>query len=436
VAPSRILVVGSGGREHALAWRLARDPEVSEVLVAPGNDGMGRSFRRLPIGGTDGVALAKAAEAERVGLAVIGPDAALAAGVSDRFEAARIPVYGPTQNAARLEWSKWFAKEVMARAGVPTARATHFDDLDDARQALPSFGPPWVIKADGLAAGKGVLVTDQPSEAEAFLAACLEGGRFGESGRTVLMEEFLEGEELSLTAVCDGRAYVLLPPARDYKRADDADRGPNTGGMGAYAPAASAELATQAGRRIVQPLLTAMARREAPFRGTLYIGLMLTAQGAKVLEINARFGDPETQVMMPLIEGSLARLFLSAARGELEPGAIRLIDAHAVAVALVDRGYPDAVTGGGTLDGLDRAAERHGVTVFHAGTVWENGEWRVSGGRAAYVVATAPTRAEAKEKAYAAVADVGGDGWRCRHDIAGDDATAAATRPATGAGGG
>ena len=435
MAPSRILVVGSGGREHALAWRLARDPEVSEVLVAPGNDGMGRSFRRLPIPDTDGVALAKAAESERVGLAVIGPDAALAAGVSDRFEAARIPVYGPTRSAARLEWSKWFAKEVMAKAGVPTARATHFDDLNDARQALPSFGPPWVIKADGLAAGKGVRVTDEKSEADAFLVACLEAGRFGDRGRTVLMEEFLEGEELSLTAVCDGRTYVLLSPARDYKRADDADRGPNTGGMGAYAPAASIEVATQAGRRIVQPLLTAMARREAPFRGTLYIGLMLTAQGAKVLEINARFGDPETQVMMPLIEGSLARLFLSAARGELDPSAIRLMDAHSVAVALVDQGYPDAVKGDGTLTGLDRAAEKHGVTVFHAGTRWENDDWRVSGGRAAYIVATASTRATAREKAYAAVADVGGEGWRCRHDIA-EDGAAVVARPANRAGGG
>ena len=428
-------MVGSGGREHALAWRLAQDPEASEVIVAPGNDGMGRSFRRLPIRDTDGEALVKAAEAEGVNLAVIGPDAALAAAVSDRFEAARIPVYGPSQSAARLEWSKWFAKGVMAQAGVPTARAAHFDNLDDARQALPSFGPPWVIKADGLAAGKGVLVARERGEAETFLVACLEGGRFGDSGRAVLIEEFLEGEELSLTAVCDGRSYALLSPARDYKRALDGDRGPNTGGMGAYAPAADATLVEQAGRRIVQPLLTAMSRRETPFRGTLYVGLMLTAHGPKVLEINARFGDPESQVMLPLVEGSVARLLLSAARGELEPHTIQLAARHAVTVALVDEGYPDAVKGGGVLIGLDGVAEKHGVTVFHAGTQWVNGEWNVSGGRAVYIVATAAAREAAREKAYAAIADVGGQGWRYRTDIAADHIPAGVARPSTGAGG-
>jgi phosphoribosylamine--glycine ligase len=431
----RVLVVGSGGREHALAWRLARDPEVSEVLVAPGNEGIGRSFRRLAIPDTDGVALVKAAETERVDLAVIGPDAAAAAGVADHFDAAHVPVYGPTKAASRLEWSKWFAKEVMAQAGVPTARATRFDQLGDALQALPSFGPPWVIKADGLAAGKGVLVARERAEAEAFLTACLEGGRFGEGGKTVLMEEYLEGEELSLTAVCDGRSFVLLPPARDYKRAGEGDRGPNTGGMGAYAPAADARFADQAGRRIVQPLLTAMARREAPFRGTMYVGLMLTAQGPKVLEINARFGDPESQAILPLVEGPFAGLLLSAARTELKPQATQLGAAHAVVVALVDEGYPDAVRGGGTLAGLDRAAEKHAVTVFHAGTRWEDGEWRVSGGRAAYIVATAPTKEEAREKAYAAIHDVGGEGWRCRNDIAADGSMAAATRPSAGVGG-
>ena len=429
MTPLRILVIGSGGREHALAWRLARDAEVSEVLVAPGNEGMERSFRRLPVSATDGKALVGAAEAERVSLAVIGPDAALEAGVADHFDAARIPVYGPTRKAARLEWSKWFAKEVMTGVGVPTARATHFDDMSDARQALPSFGPPWVVKADGLAAGKGVLVSSDRAEVEAFLAACLEEGRFGESGRRVLMEEFLEGEELSLTAVCDGAAYVLLSPARDYKRARDGGAGPNTGGMGAYAPAVDTPVAEQAGRRIVQPLLTAMARRESPFRGTLYVGLMLTSQGPKVLEINARFGDPETQVVLPLLEGSFASLLRSAARGELEASAVHPGAGAAVAVALVAEGYPDGVEEGGAIAGLDDAAERHQVTVFHAGTRWDGREWQVSGGRAAHLVATASTRDAARDQVYATIADLGGEGWRCRHDIAAPGSVAAATRP-------
>ena len=434
MTPLRILVVGSGGREHALAWRLARDPEVSEVLVAPGNAGMEGSFRRVPVVATHGRELVAAAEAERVSLAVIGPDAALEAGVADQFEAARIPVYGPTRQAARLEWSKWFAKEVMSQVGLPTARATHFDDLDDARQALPSFGPPWVVKVDGLAAGKGVLVSRKRDEVEAFLSSCLEGGRFGDSGRRVLMEEYLEGDELSLTAVCDGRSYVLLSPARDYKRSHDGDQGPNTGGMGAFAPAVEASVAEQAGRRIVQPLLTAMARRESPFRGTLYVGLMLTAQGPKVLEINARFGDPEAQVVLPLIEGSFARLLHSAAIGELDGGAVRLGSGAAVTVALVAEGYPEPVEEGGAIVGLDRVAERHEVTVFHAGTRREGDEWRFSGGRAAHVMATGDTRAAARDRVYAAIADLEGEGWRCRHDIA-VGSVGAATRPSGEEGG-
>jgi phosphoribosylamine--glycine ligase len=430
VTALRVLVVGSGGREHALAWRLARDPEVSEVLVAPGNDGMARSFRCLPAGELEGDALAALCKTERVDLAVIGPDAALAAGITDQLEAAGTPVYGPTKSAAQLEWSKWFAKEVMAEAGVPTARAARFLTLDEARRALPRFHSPWVIKADGLAAGKGVTVTSEKSEAEAFLVACFEAGRFGESGRTVLIEEFLEGEELSLTAVCDGQNYVLLPSARDYKRALEGDRGPNTGGMGTYAPAANREVVEETGRRSVAPLLAAMGRRGTPYRGTMYAGLMRTAQGIKVLEINARFGDPEAQAMLPLIEGSFVRVLLSAARGALDPKAIRISQEHAVAVALVDQGYPNAVHGGGTLAGLDRVADEHKIVVFHAGTKWEDGEWHIRGGRAAYIVATAASREVAREKAYAAVADIGGEGWRCRRDIAADGSMSAVVRPA------
>ena len=432
---SRLLVVGSGGREHALAWRLARDPEVSEVLVAPGNAGMERQFRRLPVDEKDGAALTDACRSERIDLAVIGPDAALEAGVVDHLVAAGIRVYGPTRAAAQLEWSKWFAKEVLLEAGVPTARAIRHTRFANARAHLETLGPPWVIKADGLAAGKGVLVTSARDEADSFLRDCLERGRFGPSGTTVVVEEHLEGEELSLTAVCDGRSCVLLSPARDYKRAGDGDQGPNTGGMGAFAPAADRAWVEEAGRHIVEPVLSILRQRGTPYLGTMYVGLMLTAQGPKVLEVNARFGDPETQVMMPLVEGSLANLLASAARGELDSNAVRIAGAHTVTVALVDPGYPAALQGGGVLKGLDRAAEKHGVTVFHAGTRWEDGEWRVSGGRAAYVVATGPTRESARERVYAAIADVGGAGWRCRRDIAGDGSMAGAGRPAREAGG-
>ena len=423
---SRILVVGSGGREHALAWRLSRDPDVSEVIVAPGNDGMGRAFRRVELEEQDGPALAHLCRAERVDLAVIGPEAPLAAGVADAIRAAGVPAYGPSAAAARLESSKWFAKEILREAGVPSARAARFERREEAVAALGAYGPPWVVKADGLAAGKGVLVTSSEEEAEGFLRSCLEEGRFGAAGRAVVLEEFLAGEELSLMAICDGRSFTLLPSARDYKRALEGDRGPNTGGMGAYAPAGGNEALANVGETLVRPVLHAMARRGSPFQGTLYAGLVLTASGPQVLEFNVRFGDPETQVVLPLLEGSLARALASAAEGRLDAGSLHGAAEHAVAVALVDEGYPDAVRGGGTLSGLDRAAQKHGALVFHAGTRWENGEWRVRGGRAAYVVAKARSRETAREMAYGAVAEVGGGGWRCRGDIAEDGAIALA----------
>jgi phosphoribosylamine---glycine ligase len=427
VTPSRILVVGSGGREHALAWALARDPDVPDVLVAPGNDGMGRSFRRLAVQESDAAGLARACREERIDLAVIGPEAPLASGVADAIAAAGIPAYGPSAAAARLESSKWFAKEVMREAKVPTARAARCQRADEARAALADFGPPWVIKADGLAAGKGVLVTESREEAESFLRECFERARFGAAGLTVVLEEFLAGEELSLMAVCDGRSFVLLPAGRDYKRALDGDRGPNTGGMGAYAPAGLGERAIEeAGERIIAPMLEVMTRRGTPFQGTLYAGLMLTAAGPQVLEFNVRFGDPETQVVLPLLRGSLARLLASAAAGALDRGAVTVTEEHAVAVALVNEGYPDGVQGGGTLERLDAAAERHHAMVFHAGTRWDNGRWRVSGGRAAYVVAQGASREAARERVYAAVDEVGGSGWRCRRDIAKDGATVGA----------
>ncbi|HVP15457.1 MAG TPA: phosphoribosylamine--glycine ligase [Terriglobales bacterium] len=416
----RILVVGSGGREHALAWRLARDPEVAEVLVAPGREGMQDVARRLPVGERDDAALIEACSRERVDLVVIGPEAPLAAGLADRLRAAGHATYGPGADAARLESSKWFAKGVMREAGIPTAAAEACELLPDARHALDRFGPPWVVKADGLAAGKGVRVTDDRGEAERFLEDCLERGRFGAAGGRVVVEEHLAGEEASLMAVCDGRDFLLLPPARDYKRAFDGDRGPNSGGMGAYAPSerVDAALEDEVARRVVRPALAALDARGVLFRGTLYCGLVLTSAGPKVLEFNVRFGDPETEVVVPLVEGAFARLLESAARGRLDAGTVRRAAGAAVTVALVDEGYPEAVRGGGRIMGLDRLREREGIEVFHAATRAGPEGWEVTGGRAAYVTARGGSREEARARAYAALAELSGAGWRARRDIA------------------
>jgi phosphoribosylamine--glycine ligase len=418
---ARVLVLGSGGREHALAWRLARDPEPAEVLVAPGNDGLGRAFRRLAAGELDPDAIAARCREEQVGLVVIGPEAPLTTGVADALAAHDIPTFGPTRAAARLESSKWFAKEIMREAGVPTARSEVFDDFAAARTGLARFDPPYVVKADGLAAGKGVRVTSEREVAESFLADCLASGRFGASGARVVIEEFLDGEEASLMAVCDGSRFVLLPAARDYKRAYDGDHGPNTGGMGAYAPTPliDAGLEQSIGEGIVAPVLALMARRGTPFRGLLYCGLMVGREGARVVEFNVRFGDPEAQVVLPLLEGSLTRLLAGAARGALDPGAITRGRGAAVAVALADQGYPEAVRGGGVISGLDGAAQAPGVLVFHAaGAPDPDGRWRVQGGRGAYLVGLDATLAGARERAYGALARLGGSGWRCRRDIA------------------
>jgi len=431
VTPARILVLGSGGREHALAWRLARDAHGPEVLVAPGNDGMGRSFGRLAARETDAAAVVAACREHAVQLVVVGPESALAAGVSDALAEAGVPVFGASRAAARLESSKWFAKQLMREAGVPTAGAERCDGPEAVRAALARFGAPHVVKADGLAAGKGVLVTGDAAEAERFARSCLEGGAFGDSGRSVVIEEFLAGEEASVIAVCDGRRFALLPAARDYKRAADGDRGPNTGGMGAYAPtrAVTAAIEAEVGERVVAPVLRAMAARGTPYRGALYCGLMLSPAGVRVVEFNARFGDPETQAILPLVSGSLTHLLAGAARGELEPDAVGRVVGGAVTLALVDEGYPSAVRGGGAIEGLD-GLEPSGVTVFHAGTRFEGGRWVVRGGRAAYLTAARESVETARAVVYAARATLSGSGWRCRGDIA--ETVAGARAPAGG----
>jgi phosphoribosylamine--glycine ligase len=419
VTAKRILVVGSGGREHALAWRLAGDPERPEILLAPGNDGIASRFECLPIAADDVVRLGAACRERAVDLVVVGPEAPLAAGLADRLAAGGTAVFGPTREAARLESSKWFAKELMLDEGVPTARAERLEDLSTARAALRRLPPPWVIKAEGLASGKGVCVTSDPRVADGFLAECIEGRRFGEEGRRVLIEEFLAGEEASVLAVCDGERFLLLPAARDYKRAADGDRGPNTGGMGACAPAPAVTPAVEraVAERIVSPVLAAMRRRGNPFRGVLYCGLMLRGGEPSVVEFNVRFGDPEAQAVLPLTGGSLSRLLESATRGALDPEAVSRRDLASVAVTLADRDYPGRPTGEGVIEGLDALARRGDVEVFHAGTTRERGAWRVRGGRAACVVATDREPRVARERAYAAIGTLGGRGWRFRRDI-------------------
>ncbi len=416
---ARVVVVGGGGREHALAARLAEDPEPRDLVVIPGNDGIASRFRCVAAGGDGVESLERACAEAAPDLVVVGPEQPLADGLTDRLAARGIAVFGPSRAAARIESSKGFAKELMLAAGVPTAEARSFDIARDAIAALGEFGPPWVIKADGLAAGKGVLVTSDTQAAREYVEACMSGGRLGEAGRRVLLERHLEGEEVSVMAVCDGVRAVLLPAARDYKRAGDGDAGPNTGGMGAVAPSETIDAAGEAFvlERVVRPVLAELARRGAPFRGVLYAGLMRTAQGLQVIEFNARFGDPEAQVILPLVGGSLYDLLASAAAGRLEPAHVPRVPGAAVTVALADRGYPESHSGAARLEGAEVAGRMPGVSMRYAGVRRDGDAYRFTGGRGAYVCAAGVTRAEARARAYAAIGRLSGSGWRCRGDI-------------------
>jgi phosphoribosylamine---glycine ligase len=430
---TRVLIVGAGGREHALAWRLSRDRGV-EIHAAPGNDGILAVGRCHPVPESDHGGLERLCRQERIGLVVIGPEAPLAAGLADHLRAAGNTVFGPSAESARLESSKWHAKQVMAAAGVPTARAIACGTHAEVERALDQLGAPHVIKADGLAAGKGVMVTAERSAASQFARDALESGRFGAAGSRIVVEEHLAGEEVSVMAVCDGVRFALLPPARDYKRAHDADQGANTGGMGAYAPSAAVDsaLESEIGDTVVAPVLRQMARQGAPYRGVLYCGLMLTDSGPRVLEFNCRFGDPETEVVVPLVEGSFAGLLDDAASGGMTSPRIARAPRASVAIAIVDDGYPDQVRGGGVIEGLDMVDGTPGLHVFIAGAAREGSTWRVRGGRAAYVVAEGDNVEMARERAYAAVGRLGGSGWRCRRDVAAGAARAPGARSAGG----
>ena len=396
----RVLIVGGGGREHALAWKLRRDDPNAELIAAPGNPGIGAVARCVPIAADKLEPLAELAEKQRVDFTLVGPEVPLEAGIVNLFQSRGLPIFGPTREAARIETSKRFAKELMMGPGVPTARATHHTDAQQAKAALGEFTSPVVIKASGLAAGKGVVVAQSEAEAERAIDAMLNDRVFGAAGGEILLEEFMEGEELSLFVITDGEHAHPFLAAQDHKRLLDGDFGPNTGGMGAYAPTSigSPDVVAQAMREIVEPTLAAMREQGCPFKGLLYAGLMLTPEGPKVVEFNCRFGDPETQALMPLMESSLLELVAAVAGGgslarsrppEWKPLA-------AVTTVIAAEGYPENPRTG---DVIHLPAAETGVEVFHAGTVRSPaGELVTAGGRVLAITAVAADLGEAAEQ--------------------------------------
>lgn len=416
----KILIVGGGGREHALAWKLRRDDPDSELIAAPGNPGIATVARCVPIALGKLEELAAFAENERVDLTVVGPEGPLEAGIVNLFQSRGLPIFGPTREAARIETSKRFAKELMTRAGVPTARATYHTDQREAKLSLSGVAAPVVIKASGLAAGKGVVVAQSAAEAEHAIDAMLSDRVFGEAGGEILIEEFMEGEELSLFVITDGERAIPLIAAQDHKRLLDGDFGPNTGGMGAYAPTsvATPDLTRQVMREIIEPTLAAMRTEGCPFRGLLYAGLMLTPDGPKVVEFNCRFGDPETEALMPLMDSSLLELVASVAGG----GSLASSRAPdwkplaAVTTVVAADGYPEKPRTG---DVIRLPEPEENVHIFHAGTVRNSaGELVTAGGRVLAVTAVAEGLLEAADRSRAYAEEVSFKGKQLRRDIA------------------
>jgi phosphoribosylamine--glycine ligase len=392
-----ILLLGSGGREDALAWRLRQSPSCDLLIAAPGNPGIARWAECVNIDPCDGTAVVDLASRREIDLVVVGPEAPLVAGVADECRKAGLAVFGPSAAAAQLEGSKGFTKDLCEANAIPTARYRRTESADEARRALNDFGFPVVIKADGLAAGKGVTIATTPEEAEEAIAAA------GDSA--LVIEEFLDGEEASLFALVDGETAVVLASAQDHKRVGEGDTGPNTGGMGAYSPAPvlTPELEQRAMDEIVRPTARAMAAAGTPFSGVLYAGLMLTSEGPKLIEYNVRFGDPECEAIMPLIEGDFAELLMATAAGRLSEVEPKLSPESGVTVIVAAKGYPGTPVSGGAIRAIEAAEQVDGVTVFHAGTAKSEAGLIAKGGRVLAVTATADTFAEARARAYRAV---------------------------------
>jgi phosphoribosylamine--glycine ligase len=416
----RVLVIGSGGREHALCWSIAASPLLTKLWCAPGNPGIAAVATCVPIGVMDLAALVDFARANEIDLVVPGPEAPLVAGITDAMTAAGIACCGPTQAAAQLEGSKSFTKEICDAAGIPTARWERFDDAEAARDFVRRRGAPIVVKADGLAAGKGVVVATSEAQALAAIDAMMDALVFGDSGAAVVIEECLEGEEVSVFALCDGTHAVPLGAAQDHKRVGDGDTGPNTGGMGAYSPppALTPELELAVMERVIRPTLAEMARRGTPFHGILFAGLMLTADGPKLIEFNVRFGDPECQALVLRLKSDLLPALLAAQDGELANFDLRWNDTASIAVVMAARGYPEAPERGSEIRGLERATVVPGVMVFHAGTeADEAGHVRAAGGRVLTVCASSASLGAARAAAYAGVAAIDWPEGFCRKDI-------------------
>ena len=416
----KILVVGGGGREHALAWKLKQSPRTERIFCAPGNAGTADVAENVSIPANDLPGLVRFAKQNEIGLTVVGPDDPLAAGISDLFEAEGLRVFGPSKSAARLESSKIFAKELMRKTKIPTARGAAFSKIEAALAFVEEARFPLVIKADGLALGKGVIIAQDVAEACRAIDSMMTERRFGDAGTRLLIEECLTGSECSLHALVDGKNYRMLATARDHKRAYDGDSGPNTGGMGAFSPADNfdVDLQTQFGREVMRPLLDGLNASGVIFRGLLFPGLMVTAEGPRVLEFNCRFGDPETQVILPRLKSDLLDLLEATIDGTLEGKTIEWDERAAVTVVLASGGYPGNYDVGKAIHGLERVSRAGDVHLFHAGTRKENGSTVTAGGRVLAVTALGESVAEARARAYEAVSEIEFEGCHYRRDIA------------------
>jgi phosphoribosylamine--glycine ligase len=414
-----VLVVGSGGREHAIVWKLKQSPKVNKIFCAPGNGGIGEIAQCIPINAEDIYGLAQFAATNAIGLTVVGSEAPLVKGIVDLFEERGLAIFGPSQAAARVEGSKMFLKHLLKRLSIPTAAYRTFNqsELEEARRYVKETNPPFVIKTDGLAAGKGVAICPSIDDALQTLQEYFGEKVFGDAGSNIVIEEFMEGEEASVFALCDGTSYVLLSPAQDHKRIGDGDTGKNTGGMGAYAPApvVTKEILDRVERDIIQPTLAGMKAEGYPYKGCLYVGLMITRDGPKVVEYNCRLGDPETQAVLPLIDSDLFDLFVACTNGTLSSYEVRLKKESAVCVVMASHGYPDAYATGKEISGLNDAAGE--AVIFHAGTKKENGKFFTSGGRVLGVTALGNGLQETIDRSYDTVKKISFDGAYYRTDI-------------------
>jgi phosphoribosylamine--glycine ligase len=416
----KVLVVGGGGREHALVWSLAQDPGVRDLLAAPGNAGIAEDARCLPIRADDVPSLVEAVEREDVDLTVVGPEAPLVAGLTDELLARGRRVFGPTRDAARLEASKAWTKRLCERYAIPAARSVTVSEIEDGLKALDAFDPPYVVKADGLAAGKGVVIAETRDEARGALQASLVERAFGDAGARVVVEEFLTGREVSAFALSDGKDVVPLVLAQDFKRAQDGDEGPNTGGMGAYSPVPFVDdaVATRIWDDVARRAVAAMEQEGSPYQGVLYAGLMLTPEGPKLLEFNVRFGDPEAEAILPRLRSDLAEMLLACTEGNLSAYRAGWTEQACVTVVMASGGYPGEYAAGVPISGLEEAAAVDGAIVFHSGTRERDGRVVTSGGRVLAVSALGPTIERARSTAYEASSKIAFEGAHYRRDIA------------------